>query len=49
MAVLGFQEFGETVENGLGKRRVKKYSSRNHLHRRLLDRRPVFKSFVKSA
>ena len=43
----GFVELSEMVEQRLAKRPVKKYSSRNELHRRMLDRHPAFGDFVK--
>ena len=46
MLVIEFQELSEKVEQRLAKRPVKRYSSRNELHRRMLDRHPAFGDFV---
>ena len=49
MIVIEFQELSEKVEQRLAKRPVKKYSSRNELHRHMLDRHPAFGDFVTGA
>ena len=49
MCVVEFQELNEKVEQRLAKRPVKKYSSRNELHRSMLDRHPAFADFVTGA
>ena len=49
MFVVEFQELSEKVEQRLVKRPVKKYSSRNELHRCMLDRHPAFGDFVNGA
>ena len=49
MFVSGFQEIDEKVESRLGKRRTKRYSSRNWLHLRLWDCHPAFRSFMTGA
>ena len=49
MLVKEFQELSEKVRQRLAKRPVKKYSSRNELHRRMLDRHPAFGDFVTGA
>ena len=46
MCVAEFQELSEKVEMRLAKRPVRKYSSRNELHRRMLSRHPAFGNFV---
>ena len=49
MHVIEFQELSEKVEQRMAKRPVKKYCSRNELHRRMLDRLPAFGDFVTGA
>ena len=49
MLAIEFQELSEKVEQRLAKRPVKRYSSRNELHRRMLDRHPAFGDFVTGA
>ena len=46
MGVVGFQDLAENVDNQLSKHKVKKYSSRNYLHKRMLGLNPVFRAFV---
>ena len=46
MGVVGFQDLAEKVYNQLGKHKVKKYSSRNDLHKRMLGLNPLFCDFV---
>ena len=47
MRILGLDDFAEKVGDRLSKRpKVKKYSSRNYLHRRMLSLHPAFSDFV---
>ena len=46
MCVVDFQDLAEQVDNQLSKHKVKKYSSRNHLHKRMLGLNPLFREFV---
>ena len=47
MYVLGFDDFVEKMGDRLSKRpKEKKYSSRNYLHRRMLNLHPAFPDFV---
>ena len=44
--VLGISKLVEKVDDRLGKKRTRKYSSRNDLHKRMLGLHPAFTSFV---
>ena len=44
--VLGISKLVEKVDDRLGKKRTRKYSSRNDLHKRMLGLHPAFPSFV---
>ena len=44
--VIGFSELARKVDDRLGKRRTRKYSSRNVFHKRMLGLHPEFPSFV---
>ena len=44
--VLGVSKLVEKVDDRLGKKRTRKYSSRNDLHKRMLGLHPAFPSFV---